>query len=310
MVPRIESVRTRSAIAAAGGTAAAGAVAAAGAFAPACGGDAETQDVELTFAAAVGDEPAACGETYEGVGASETTVEISDLRFYVSNVYLVGEDGDDLPLHLDRDDDWQLEDVALLDFEDGTAACSEFGTPDENHTVVGDVEVGDYTGLRFDLGVPYGLNHLDVDNADPPMNLHALQWNWRDGYIFLKVDLLTEREPPDDRFIVHLGSTGCGAGPPLEPPDEPCANPNVARVEVDGFDPDEDVVALDLAALLADTDLDEAADGGDPFGGGAGCQSFEEDEEHCVPIFESLGLNWEDGECVDECAAQRAFSVP
>ena len=263
-----------------------------------------TQPVEIAFAARFGDDDAACGETYEGVGAADTTIEITDLRFYVSGIHLISEDGDEVPVELDQESDWQYEDVALLDFEDGSASCSEFGNPEMNDVVVGEVAEGEYVGIRFDVGLPFEHNHLDVDAAPSPLNIHALQWNWRAGYIFLKLDMLNDNDPPDDRWIVHLGSTGCDSGSPLEPPSLPCENPNRPTITLEDFAPDADTIVLDLEALLADTNLEENSEDS-----GTGCQSFAEDEAECEPIFANLGLSFATGHCDGGCEGQTAFRV-
>jgi len=54
-----------------------------------------------------------------------------------------------------------LDDLALLDFEDGTGGCVN-GTPDVNDRVAGTVPEGHYTGLRFTLGVPFSAGMLAI----------------------------------------------------------------------------------------------------------------------------------------------------
>ena len=129
------------------------------------------QPIELSFEATLGDRPIACATRFTGVGTAGTTVEIGDARFYVSNLRLVREDGGEVPVELDQSSPWQVEGTALLDFEDGTGRCSEVGTAETNHSVVGRVPGGRYSGLRFDLGVPDAQNHGDVTLAPAPLNL-------------------------------------------------------------------------------------------------------------------------------------------
>ncbi len=111
------------------------------------------QPVTITFRAAVGSQPFACGSTYRGIGTTGATIDPSDFRFYVSHVRLVTADGAEVPVQLDQDGIWQYDDVALLDFENKEAPCTN-GTSQTNRTVRGRVPVGAYTGLRFALGVP------------------------------------------------------------------------------------------------------------------------------------------------------------
>ena len=151
----------------------------------------DTKEVAINFEGRVGDEEFVCGESYEGIGASESTITPSDFRFYVSDIALIDEDGNAVPLQLEQDGKWQYQNTALLDFEDGTNACDN-GTTEVNTTVVGTVPEGDYQGLQFTMGVPEDLNHEDAAIAPSPLNLTSMWWNWQGGYKFLRVELETE----------------------------------------------------------------------------------------------------------------------
>ena len=151
----------------------------------------DTKKIAVDFKAVVGDREFACGESYESIGTSESTVTPTDFRFYVSDVALIDESGNAVPLELEQDSKWQYQNVALLDFEDGTSACDN-GTAEMNTTVVGTVPEGDYQGLQFTMGVPEDLNHEDAAIAPSPLNLTSMWWNWQGGYKFLRVDLETD----------------------------------------------------------------------------------------------------------------------
>ena len=154
-------------------------------------GQSDTKEVAINFEAWVGDEEFFCGETYEGIGVSESTITPPDFRFYVSNIALIDEDGNAVALELEQDGKWQYQNTALLDFEDGTNACDN-GTTEINTTVVGTVPEGDYQSLQFTMGVPQELNHEDAAIAPSPLNLTSMWWNWQGGYKFLRVELETE----------------------------------------------------------------------------------------------------------------------
>lgn len=256
----------------------------------ACGG----REVVLTFEGLVGGEPAVCGGAYDGVGATSTELTLLDYRFYVHDVRLVTEDGREVPLELAQDGAWQHQDVALLDFEGGDGCDS--GTATTNTTVRGTVsEDATFTGVRFRLGVPFELNHADASTAPAPLNYTSMFWSWNAGYKFLRVEGRTTGLP--DGWRVHLGSTGCegdGRGNVTS-----CVAGNVAEVELTGFDPESDVIAADLADLLADSDLDADA------GGPAGCMSGTDDPE-CEPVFHALGLPYQGS---PPSGGQRLFSV-
>lgn len=151
----------------------------------------DLQEVAIDFAAYVGEEEFVCGESYDGVGIEESTVTPTDFRFYVSNLALIDEEGNAIPLELEQDGKWQYQNTTLLDFEDGSSVCDN-GTRDINTTVFGTVPEGDYQGLQFTMGVPQKLNHGDAAIAESPLNLTSMWWNWQGGYKFLRVDLETE----------------------------------------------------------------------------------------------------------------------
>ncbi|MCB9762123.1 MAG: metallo-mystery pair system four-Cys motif protein [Alphaproteobacteria bacterium] len=236
------------------------------------------QDVAVTFAARFGATPAACGQEIPGVGTTGSTISLQDLRFYVHDLRLVDSAGAEVPVTLDDDDLWQNGTVALLDFEDATGLCGN-GTSPTNDTVTGVAPAGDYTGLRFTLGVPFGLNHADAAVADTPLNLSTMFWSWQSGYKFLRMDLSTAGLP--EGWFVHLGSTGCTADPDGTVTD--CTEPNRVEVALD-MDVDTQVVVADFGALLAGSDVD--ADGG----GAQGCMSGLSDPE-CGPVLGAFGLS-------------------
>ncbi|MCA9710735.1 MAG: metallo-mystery pair system four-Cys motif protein, partial [Myxococcales bacterium] len=261
-------------------------------------------DVTLQFAVRVGEQDAACGQSYMGVGAAATTIEFLDIRFFVSNVRLVDDAGAEVPVALEDDGEWQLEGSALLDFEDGSAGCSENTTVETNTTLRGTVPDGTYTGVRFDLGLPFEQNHLNADEAPPPLNTTAMFWSWAAGYKFAKIDIANDNPGPNNRWNFHLGSQACdngGAGPTIPPPME-CGRPGRPAIALDGFDPLTGTVVLDAAALYDGVDVTSDTPMSSP-----GCMSFMPDVNECIDLFPNLGLSWDTGDCVDGCANQIAF---
>ncbi|HTS30644.1 MAG TPA: MbnP family copper-binding protein [Bryobacteraceae bacterium] len=239
------------------------------------------QQVAVRFQAMVGGEKFACGHTYPGIGTTSSTLSPRDFRFYVHNVALIDDTGKPVPLQLTQEGKWQLDDVALLDFEDATGGCAN-GTPDTNDRVVGTVPEGRYTGLRFTLGVPFNKNHTDLTAQPPPLNLTALAWVWNAGRKFARLDFSSTGMPRG--YSVHLGSTGCTPNNSKVTPPEQCSQPNRVDVEFSGFDAQTDVVLADLAALLQDSNIDTNQPNTP-----AGCMSGPEDRD-CAGLFANFGL--------------------
>jgi uncharacterized repeat protein (TIGR04052 family) len=268
------------------------------------------QAVTLRFAAQVNGQPFACGQRYAGVGSTRSTITPSDYRFYVSEVQLIDARGRAVPVTLTQDGAWQLENIALLDFENGTGPCRN-GTADTNTAVRGTVPAGTYTGVRFTLGVPFARNHGDPTTAPSPLNLTAMFWNWQGGYKFVKFDTATSGQtattaPPDPRgggnasgFSVHLGSTACAAPSRTSAPSA-CLNPNRVTVQFDRFDAATQVVVADMGVVLAGSNVDVNAPNTSP-----GCMSFLNDAD-CPPVMGALGLAYGG---VAAPGPQRLFSV-
>jgi uncharacterized repeat protein (TIGR04052 family) len=259
--------------------------------------DESPAEVGIRFAAKVGDQDAVCGQTYENVGASESQIEITDLRFYISNVRLINSAEEEVPLTLAQDDLWQYQNLALLDFEDGSGQCRDTGNEPLNDQLTGSIPAGDYSGIAFDVGIPFELNHLDSTTAPSPLNVGAMWWYWQDGYKFVRVDLLLN----EDIWIFHLGSTGCTASDFSIAPSKPCRNPNVAPIRLDDFNFETDVIVADVSTLLATLDMVQSTE--------PGCMS-ENGDADCRSAFPAFGLTQNTQDCSgDACAAQRFFRV-
>jgi len=242
---------------------------------------AELQSVSIHFQAMVGDKKFACGQTYEGIGTTRSRITPHDFRLYISDVRLIDESGKAVSVELEQDGKWQLDDLALLDFEDATAGCVN-GTPEINDHVSGRVPAGHYTGLRFTLGVPFNKNHTELTSQPPPLNLTAMNWVWNAGRKFARIEFATSGLPRG--FVLHLGSTGCTPSQTKTTVPTQCSEPNRPEIEIAGFNPGQDVVITDLASLLKDSNVDTNQPGT-----AAGCMSAPNDGD-CTGLFANLGL--------------------
>ena len=276
------------------------------------------RSVELRFDGEFAGGAFDCTTTYDGVGATSASVDVTDYRLFVSNVALVRADGTSAPVALEQDDRWQTGDVALLDFENGAGRCDN-GTPETNAVVRGTVPEGEYAGVAFDLGVPFDANHGDPTLQGSPLNLTAMFWNWQGGYRFLKLDTVpASRDDGDAKapmhggghggghggpvgaWMLHVGSSGCASASRTSAPTsaDDCAAPNRPRVTLDGFDVDADRIVVDPAPALAGTDLAANAPDTAP-----GCMSAQDDPD-CAAVMPMLGIAW-DGATPE----QRLFAV-
>jgi uncharacterized repeat protein (TIGR04052 family) len=254
------------------------------------------QNVTIRFAARHGDTPVKCGETLGALGSEGGVSTLRDLRYFVHDVRLVSDAGVEQPVELDQDGTWQLNGLALLDFEDATGAC-EHGTPGTRDVVTGKVPPGTYTGVRFKVGVPFEMNHGDPTTAPPPLDTTSLYWGWGDGFMFLQLAMMTT--PPsgedDKAYVFAIASMGC-EGDPRYGEAVACSLPNRAEIDLAGFDHATQAVVLDLPAVLEGRELVSKR----------GCASNVNNEQ-CVPLFARFGIDYATGAVT--AATQTVFRV-
>lgn len=290
--------------------------------APASAATHPTQQVKVRFAAVAGSQPVTCGKLIDALGKTGQSAQLQDLRFYVSDVRLIRREGRAVPVRLRGDGRFQTtrkgHSVSLIDLENARGACSA-GTPGQNVDVRGTVPAGRYRGVRFNVGVPFALNHTDVVSAPAPLNLAGMAWSWQYGRKFAKIEI---GDPggangswASHAFLVHLGSTGC-TGNPATGAAVRCTAPNMPTVTLRRFDARKQTVALDIRALLAGDDITSSDTMGAGMQGDQGMQGMEGMEPGCMsgsttaacgPIFRALGLNWRaDGSGTGEPAGKQA----
>jgi cytochrome c peroxidase len=250
--------------------------------------------VTLRFKPVVGDKAFTCGESYDGIGASASKITPTDFRLYVHNVRLINTAGKDVSVELEQDGKWQTDNIALLDFENGSGPCAN-GTADTRDFIKGQVPAGNYVGVRFTVGVPFERNHGEPAKAPSPLNLTQMFWVWNSGYKFARIEMKTTGLPQG--WMLHLGSTGCLPAGAQQTPPARCSFPNRAEVMVLKFDAARDVILTDLKALLdgANVDVNQEKTA-------RGCMSAQNDAD-CDALFSNLGLPFNG----KQAAGQRFF---
>jgi uncharacterized repeat protein (TIGR04052 family) len=242
---------------------------------------AKTQEVTLRFKPMVGEKAFACGERYEGIGATSSKITPTDFRLYVHNVRLLDTSGQETPVKLEQDGKWQFENIALLDFENGSGPCAN-GTADMRDFVKGVAPAGNYAGVKFTVGVPFERNHAEPAKAPSPLNLTQLFWVWNSGYKYARIEMQTTGLPQG--WFLHLGSTGCQPSGTMQTIPASCGFPNRAEITLSNFNVNGDVVVTDLKKLLdgANLDVNQPKTA-------RGCMSAQNDAD-CAPLFANMGL--------------------
>jgi uncharacterized repeat protein (TIGR04052 family) len=142
----------------------------------------------------------------------------------------------------------------------------------ENH-----IDISKVTALRFTLGLPFELNHLNPVSQESPLNLPEMFWVWQTGHKFMRAELSSLTE----RWLFHLGSTGCKAPSVMRSPISPCRYPNVFDFEIpikmNGGNKID--LNLNLPQLLANVELAQ----------GSSCQS-QRNTDSCMQLFKNLSV--------------------
>ena len=252
--------------------------------------DEKRQSVSINFAAMVGDAAFACGQSYPNIGTAKSTITPSEFRVFVHGVELLTADGKAVPVTLEQDGKWQSENVAMLDFENGTGPCSN-GTAETRTVITGDAPAGKYTGVRFTIGVPFDRNHRDLATQPAPLSVTRMFWAWNSGHKFVRLDAKTES---GKNWVLHLGSAACSPNESATAAPTQCTYGNRATMQFDKFDLSRDVIVADVAALYAGSNLEENQPRT-----AAGCMSGPSDSD-CGPIFTKLGLPFNDAPAVPQ----------
>jgi len=141
-----------------------------------------------------------------------------------------------------------------------------------------DTDISKWQKLRFTIGVPFKVNHLNPLTQESPLNLPTMFWGWQKGHKFLRLELVNEQ----DTWLYHLGSVGCKAASPLRAPSAPCLYDNKFTFEVDlthsKYNTKEDkVIVFDVEKLVSGLTLD----------GVSSCQSSPKNES-CQQLVNNL----------------------
>lgn len=263
----------------------------------------ELEPFTLNFAAIHDGQRVGCGDVLTGFGpGGAASIQISDLRFYISNLKFYNEAGDEVRVDLDQND-FQYRNssgsVALIDLTSATGgACAGTGlsfpegTARTNAVVTGHTVPDEVHSISFDVGIPQPLmknvlaNHTDADAPSPLAEMH---WSWAFAYRHLVFNFTIQDGTAGEGYL-HVGSTDCGGDGTRAMTDrDTCGKVNTPRVSFSHFHLSS-VVGLDLDALLANLDFEVESAPGGPMVPGVACHSGA-GQPDTDPIFSNLGLN-------------------
>ena len=152
----------------------------------------EATSLDFQFVFMVDNENLELGKTYQLGG---TTVQLETARFYVGGIELQSRSG-------------------ITSFEDLYLLVKA----EETEYEVGNIELADYTGVKFFVGIdPEANSQAESDfttrsSADPlGIQDPSMHWNWNSGYKFIRIDGQTDTDGDgvvDTPLAFHIGTDG------------------------------------------------------------------------------------------------------
>lgn len=120
----------------------------------------------------------------------------SELKYVISSIRLVKEDGTEIPYHIN-------------DLDKGAVVVNQ-ANPESLQFVMKNIPAGNYTQIKFGLGVRNDLNTLDEQRfpqfyAQAGANNTQMMWEWGTGYRFTKIEGYYDTD--NKTMSIHTGST-------------------------------------------------------------------------------------------------------
>lgn len=192
------------------------------------------------------------------------------LQMYITNVQLQNKKGDWIswPMTVTN---YQHSEVALI----GENCLDDQEQANWKIEFAAMPKLTEMSKIRFTLGVPFELNHLNPLTQTSPLNESSMFWVWQTGHKFLRVELASA----DDNWLFHLGSTGCSAPSVMRAPAKPCKQPNQVLMELP-FNTITKSIDIDLAGLLKGVTVTK----------NNSCQSAP-DDKNCQQLLNNIGVN-------------------
>jgi hypothetical protein len=133
--------------------------------------------VEINCMLMMGDKPFYFDSIYTSPGGE--AYSINNLKFFISDIAFSRSNTAEQTAQSDS----ALQGVFLVDFLE---ANRNAGNGVLQHTTYFNIQTGDYSDLRFNIGIPRALNHGDPTQAPYPLNVGNTDmfWEWNSGYIF------------------------------------------------------------------------------------------------------------------------------
>jgi len=128
------------------------------------------------------------------------TVRFTTAKFYLSDVSVIDTLGRAIPARV-------VDTARSVTIDNHTVTLLDYATAQNGALELTlRVKPGTYRGMKFNVGVPFDLNHRDASILPRPLNVdQGMYWNWNTGYIFHKIEGNFDSSGVSRNFIYHIG---------------------------------------------------------------------------------------------------------
>ncbi len=134
------------------------------------------------------------------VNAAGDTVRFTMAKFYLSEICVIDTLGRAIPVRVvDTANTVTIDNqtVTLLDYANAQNGVFELTLR---------ANPGLYRGMKFNVGVPFDLNHRDASILPRPLNVdQGMFWTWNTGYIFHRLEGNFDSSGTSRNFLYHIG---------------------------------------------------------------------------------------------------------
>ncbi len=208
---------------------------------------ADTENNKVTFQTQFSGKNIQCKSTFIPSITAKAVWQYTQLQFFLSNIELKNSQGNWYKPALVKSP-YQSHNIALLGEH-----CRNTNKNKGNWslTFTNKVNIKAASAIRFTLGVPFKVNHLNPLTQESPLNVPSMFWGWQQGHKFLRLEM-SSRLPQSlktNNWLFHLGSVGCKASSPLRSPKQECLQPNRYTFQLPLVD-NNNTIVLNLSVLL------------------------------------------------------------
>jgi len=208
---------------------------------------ADAENNKITFQVQFSGKNIHCESTFPLSVTTKAMWQYTQLQFFISNIELKNTQGGWYKPALIKSP-YQSHDIALLGEH-----CNKANKSKRNWSLnfANKVNIKAANAIRFTLGIPFRLNHLNPLTQESPLNVPSMFWGWQQGHKFLRLEM-SSRLPQSlktNNWLFHLGSVGCKASSPLRSPKQECLQPNRYTFQLPLVD-NNNTIVLNLSTLL------------------------------------------------------------